>query len=234
MEECNAELTKESFVMATQNEDLAILKLLVEHTKPKRNQGQDIELSQLNQSDLKEWLFGKDNIFLPKIMAKENDLSKYLKKVYKKEFGEEYKTSNHDTSAFGNQTSDALEDAKALFELQSQQGDLDSNMNLNTSLNLSRNIELLILNNKKHFDNFITMRKPLLNLTKHDPETIKKYLPLIQSESSYFQCEMFQSSVNNSNMTLVSYLLEQFPSLAQDKNLFKDCGPSKILIALKT
>ena len=120
MNEGSTELTQGAFFMATQNEDLAILKLLVEHAKAKRTQGEDVELCQRNQTNWQEWLFGQDNIFLPKIMAKENDLSKYLKKVYKEEFGEEYKSSNHDTSTFGNQTSDALEDAKALFELQSQ------------------------------------------------------------------------------------------------------------------
>ena len=81
MVELDLELTQGVFVMATQNEDFAILKLLVEHAKSKRNQGEDVELCQRNQTNWQEWLFGRDNTFLPKIMAKENNLSKYLKKV---------------------------------------------------------------------------------------------------------------------------------------------------------
>ena len=109
--------------MATQNEDLAILKLLVKHARSKRNQVENVELCQMNQSDWKHCLFGQDNIFLPKIMAKENDVSKYIKKVYKEEYSQEYPDLSTDTSTTDNQITDALENAKSLFELQSQQGD---------------------------------------------------------------------------------------------------------------
>ena len=154
---------KWTFIMATQNEDLAILKLLVKHARSKRNQVENVELCQMNQSDWKHCLFGQDNIFLPKIMAKENDVSIYIKKVYKEEYSQEYPDLSTDTSTTDNQITDALENAKSLFELQSQQGDPNLSMYLNTSLNLSKNIDLLILNKKNHFENFENIKDINLN-----------------------------------------------------------------------
>ena len=144
LNEHDPDLTQGAFVLATQNEDLAILKLLVQHAKPKMNSdGYDVELSQMNQSNWQEWLFGQDNVFLPKLIAKETDLAIFLKKIYKEEFNEEYPISSNDSYDVGNQTTDALEDAKTLFELQSQQGDLDLNMNLNLKpeINLKLNLK---------------------------------------------------------------------------------------------
>ena len=58
-----------------------------------------------------------------------------------------------------------------------------------------------------------------------------EYLPLIQEDSD--SRELFKSSVNHSNMNLVSVLIERFPNLPQDDQLLRDCDPPKILIAIK-
>ena len=225
--------------MATQNEDLAILKILVEQLEKKRNTGDDVELGPLNQNSLKDLLFCEENIFLPKVIAKENDIGKYLRKVYKEEFNEDYKSLNDVSSTALETQTDALEDAKALYEIQSQQGDLDLSMDFATGLNLSRNIELLIINNMKHFENFERMKSPLMNLTKHDKsdqiivQIFEHHTNQIQS-SSIFHEELFESSVNHSNMTLVSYFFERFCYQDRERaNLFEKCHPSKTLAAIK-
>ena len=74
--------------MATQNEDLAILKLLIKHAQPKTNNGDDIELYSIDQSNWKEWLFSPGNVFLPSVLAKDSDFAKYLKEEFKEDIDE--------------------------------------------------------------------------------------------------------------------------------------------------
>ena len=147
LKEHDQDLTQGAFVMATQNEDLAILKLLVEHARPKRSNGDDIELSQMNQSNWKEWLFGPENVFLPSALAKDSDFAKYLKEEFKEEIDEILKSDQNTTDGDTSQ-SDELADAKALYELQSQEGSLENNLILNISLKLLRNVELTLLNHR--------------------------------------------------------------------------------------
>ena len=204
MQECNVELTKGEFVMATQNEDLAILKLLVEHARPKRNHGDDFELSQINQNDWIEWLFGPDNTFLQNIMTQESLLANYLKKVYKDETGQDFQIRD-DTLSDNKHSSDELENAKALYVLQTQDGDLHRNIEVNTILNLTKNVELMVLNNKNHF-----------------------------SQNSTFVRRLFQNSVEHRNMALISLFMDTCPTLSEDVELFENCESSNILHAIKS
>ena len=145
MEEHKYEVTQGAFVIATQNEDLAILKLLIKHTKPKRNIAEDVELNPVNQSNWKEWIFSPENVFLASALAKDSDFAKYLKEEFKEEIDEILK-SDRNTSDGDTSQSDELADAKALYELQSQEGGLENNLNLNVSMKLLRNVELTVLN----------------------------------------------------------------------------------------
>ena len=147
MEEHNQDLTQGAFVMATQNEDLAILKLLIKHAQPKTNNGDDVELSQMNQCNWKEWFFSPENVFLPSVLAKDSDFAKYLKEEFKEEI-DEFLKSDRNTSVGDTSNSDELADAKALYELQSQEGNLENNLILNVSFKLLRNVELTLLNHR--------------------------------------------------------------------------------------
>ena len=131
MEEHDQDLTQGAFVMAAQNEDLAILKLLIKHTKPKRNNIEDVELNQMNQNDWKVWIFSPQNVFLPSVLAKDSDFAKYLKEEFKEEIDAVLK-SDRNTSDGNTSQSDELADAKALYELQSQEGNLGCIHLLNT------------------------------------------------------------------------------------------------------
>ena len=71
--------------MATQNEDLAILKLLINNAGLEKKKD-NIELAPLNQSNLKELIFGNDNMFLPQAIAKNTPLGEYLKNIYQELF----------------------------------------------------------------------------------------------------------------------------------------------------
>ena len=82
---------------------------------------------------------------MPSVLAKDSDFAKYLKEEFKEEI-EEFLKSDRNTSDGDTSHSDELADAKALYELQSQEGNLDSNLKFNLSLQLARNVELVVLN----------------------------------------------------------------------------------------
>ena len=188
--------------MATQNEDLAMLQLLIHHAQ-----------SNLVPRIWKKWLFGQDNMFLAETIAKGTPLAHYLKRIYKEEFYKEYDISNSNCCRSKHKNSDGLEEAKALFELQTQSNDLDLNMSLNTNLLLKMNMDLLILNNKKHFESSENMEKPLLNLTKHygNPE-IQPVAELICLHA-----------IRHYNLDDLSRILHKLPRLTNSHNTLIKC-----------
>ena len=82
LNEGSAELTQGAFFMATQNEDLAILKLLVEEETQTKKDG-NMEFGPLNENDWKEALFGPNNVSLKNIQNLK--LIKYLKQLHEDE-----------------------------------------------------------------------------------------------------------------------------------------------------
>ena len=146
-------------------------------------------------------------------LIKEDSRIILLRKIYKK-----YEGSNDNGYTVMEQKSDY----KTLFELQTQQGDLDLNMDLNTKLNLSQNTNLLILNYKKYFGKIENMKVPLMNLTRHDgdPEIIAIINQHLISTDNFHE-KLLQSSIENVNLTIISYYIKhsaRFPNLS----LFED------------
>ena len=144
--EHNAKSTQETFAMAIQNQDLAIMKLLIE-------KAQKDEPAPMN--NLVHGLFdpqSSGNHFIQTIFAQDTKVVQFLKSVYEEETGQEFPKIYQTT--FKDETHQTIEsnDAKALYQLQLLDSDLDLNMMFNSSLNLTKNVELMIWNNKKHFN----------------------------------------------------------------------------------
>ena len=106
---------------------MAILKLFVERAK-------------LDKLNLKDLLFCQDNF---ELLNQESEIGQYLKCLYKEEFGAEFSLQDESVIKGQMKKSDEIENTKFLFELQTQEGNLDLNMELNARLNLARNVELL-------------------------------------------------------------------------------------------
>ena len=230
----DGDFNEKIFQLACQNQDLAILKLLVQKASPSKKSKIDIEMNPLNEPKWKEWLFGNGNLYL----TQTTEFASYLRMIYRNEFGTDYQISSKNDFSTLAKSSDKLQDAKALYELQMQDGNLNLNMELNTSLKLLLNIEFLNLNNKKHFETIEYMNNPLMKLIKHDNdekvvEMLDSYIALFKSNEDFPKI-LFQSSVNHSNLTLILHLVNQFPNFVKDKQLFSDCEASKIYTALET
>ena len=236
--EKDGDLNETCFQLACQNQDLAIMKLLVQKASCNEKSKTDVEMSPLNELEWKEWLFGNRNKFLTQIIAQETEIAAYLKRIYRHEYGIDYQIQSNIDSSTQGKSSDKLQDAKDLYELQMQEGNLNLNMEMNASLTLLTNIEFLNLNNRKHFEIFENMENSLLNLTEHDSEDksvlmLDSHMALIKSKED-FPRRLFQSSVDFSNRTLILHLVEQFPKLVKDKELFSNCEASQIFRALVT
>ena len=144
----DGDFNEKCFQIACQNQELAILKLLVQKVSPNEKAKTDVEMNLLNEPKWREWLFGIENQFLTHIIAQDTELAAYLKKLYRNEYGTDYQIpGNSDSSTLG-KSSDKLQDSKALYELQTQEGNLQLNLNLNVTLQLINNLELTLLNHR--------------------------------------------------------------------------------------
>ena len=204
---------------------MAILKLFVERAK-------------LDKVNLKDLLFCQDNF---ELLNQESEIGQYLKCLYKEEFGAEFFTLQNNKSVIKGQMekSGEIENTKFLFELQTQEGNLDLNMELNARLNLARNVELLVLNNYKHFNKLEKLKKPLQHLVRHSNDTgttflFSKYPQLVTELDKDFVRNIFQISVNCSNKKTIDLLLNKFPNLCTNTQLFQGCDPLKVLLPVIT
>ena len=192
----SSEVTKKAFVLACQNQDLSILKLLIKKEKLKQknerkgerqglleannkadgndtssnldNSHTTINETLLNAKTLEELLFDEKNIFIYKIIGKNSELSKYLMKVYKDETKKDFPYPGEEKLKNIKIQFDELDDTKFLYELQMQDGDIDLNMDLVSRLNLTNNVDLMRLNHLNHFSKIENMKTALINLTKND------------------------------------------------------------------
>ena len=218
LEEHDQDLTQGAIVMATQNEDFAMFKLLVKHTKPKRNIAEDVDLNPVNQSNWKEWLFGPENVFLPSALAKDTDLAKYLKKEFKGEI-EEFLKSDRNTSNGDTIQSDELADAKALYELQLQEGGLENNLNLNVSLKLMKNVELTVINHSSTISKNPALYKTLLKLNDINIicQMVEK-LPTVNIKLDIYHSSPLHLAAQKGSTELVKVLISNGANLEAKTN----------------
>ena len=148
LEDGNAKLTQSAFSMATKYEDMEIMKLLVKKGKSEAKDYYGLGHDPSHENDWKEALFGPNNIFLKNVQ--DVKLINFLKKLYEEE-NIEHPLPEWDGSSIGVPTNDELDSSKFLYELQMQDGDLDKNMKFNSSLSLTKTIELMIMNHKAYF-----------------------------------------------------------------------------------
>lgn len=246
--------TKKAFVLACQNQDLSILKLLIKKEQLKLNHPQNhgeqqsllksndnvdgndttinLDDTLLNADTLEQLLFDKENIFIHKIIGKKSDLANYLREVYRTETGKDFPTPDDETLANIQIKFDALDDMKFLYELQMLDGDLDLNMDLVSSLNLGNNVDLMMLNHRSHFNKIDNMKTALINLTKN--ENIKVVSTLIENYldqegfDDNFKRSLFQASVNGRSPSMTALFIDKFPELMRDEELFLKCEASDI------
>ena len=60
----DGDFNEKCFQIACQNQELAILKLLVQKVSPNEKAKTDVEMNLLNEPKWREWLFGIENQFL--------------------------------------------------------------------------------------------------------------------------------------------------------------------------
>ena len=210
---CN--VTKDSFQLACQNQDLGILKFLVHKVRSKQYNPTDLEQKPMTieSNNWLDWLYNpKNNIFLKEIMNQDSEMAKFLRRVYKEEFQNDFTLTDMFTSeeqASSSKTDD-LHNAKALHELQVLDASFSMNLDLNSSLNICQTLDLMVYNNKKYFCN---------------PENLKtSSIPIISAALSIYPNEfggiqlnqsLFQA-LQDSNVHLVSSYFEHFPILKND------------------
>lgn len=211
--EHNAELTQGAFVMAIQNQDLAIIKLLIEKARNNESSlSKDVELGLFGPFQKPDWmerLLESGNHFLLDLIKKDTKISDYFEKVYEEETGKEFPKLDDNVEKVERSTSIKLDDIKGLYELQLLDGDLDLNMMINSNLNLAKNVVLMILNNKKHFDKKPKLIKILEKFFEYRRYCsvsflFKKY-PKLMEELTEIEQLMDQSFI------IVSGILRTFP-----------------------
>ena len=145
-----ASLTKQAFILACSNEDLSMIKILVNVARD-RNEFKDSEAPFLQNEKWQEWLFGKENVFCAEILKQERntELSHYLLKIKMeksiKTYDKHEKALKKDKCYLENMDS---KNTKLIYNLQSTDKH-DRRLKVILLLNMTKNIELLIINDKK-------------------------------------------------------------------------------------
>ena len=205
LEDGNAKLTQSAFSMATKNEDMVIMKLLVRKGLSMVRDYNNIEHDPRNETDWKEALFGPNNIFLKNVQ--DLKLINYLKELHEKE-NIKHALPEWDGSNIEVPTNDELDSSKFLYELQMQDGNLDTNMKFNSSLSLTKTIELMIMNHKAFFDD----NEKLMSILE-DLFTNKSYsnaLFLFKEYPALYQLTD-ETKLKEQSVNIISGFLKLFP-----------------------
>ena len=245
-----APITKEAFNLACQKEELLTLKLLVKHarknSKNKDNIDVDPELGEAmpmvpvsdSNEERSSWylrLFHKENKYVKELLKKDSSISEYLKRVHKAEIGTVYSPGSvyaTDDPIDDTEEEISLEVVKALFELQQEsEQPLEDRMKVNAALNLSKNIELLILNHKGAFNKLEILSDLLKTLIKKENMStitfiFNQYLTVLKDQQ--FLLELFHDAVENSNTAMTKFLVQKFPELGEDQRLFEQSASEKV------
>ena len=213
LEEYDAKVTKGSFDLACEKNEIITLKLLLQHAEGIHNEN-DPEV----RVGLRSMLFDTSNTFVYHSMMNkdESEIGKLLKSLYKQEHKQDF---NPDVSKAANRlTNDAqdigLEDAISLYELQALAGDtedLDKSMNVNAMLGFAMNIELLCTNFKPYFNKMNRLELPLECMVHDNNLKTLRYLfqnfPIIKDLEEGITYELCQKAIL-SNTSVMKLLMD--------------------------
>ena len=199
-----ASLTKQAFILACSNEDLSMIKILVNVARD-RNELQDPEAPCPQNKKWQEWLFGKDNPFCAQILKQEqnNKLSQYLNvlcaEILKREPNSELsqhllkikmEKSSYDRRIKARKTKEKCylenmesKNTKLIYNLQSSDKH-DRRLKVLFLLNMTKNIELLIINDKKTKSLLLDKGTPLHYAVDANYEEVVKFLLENNSDSN--------------------------------------------------
>ena len=217
LEEYDAKVTKGSFDLACEKNEIITLKLLLKHAEGIHDYSYSENDPEMG-AGLRSMLFDTSNTFVYHSMMNkdESEIGKLLKSLYKQEHKQDF---NPDVSKAVNRlTNDAqdigLEDAISLYELQALAGDtedLDKSMNVNAMLGFAMNIELLCTNFKPYFNKMNRLELPLECLV-HD-NNLKTLQFLFQNFPTIKELEegkaekLCQKAILSSNTSVMKLLM---------------------------
>ena len=239
-------LSKAAFVTSCINQDLGILKLLVEEARSKSKDPIDVEQIAMNKTsacDWMDWLY-EANTFVKRNINQDSEFCKYWNRVYNEEVHKDFSLSNDGTNVTLASKTDELVDAKALYEIQMMDGLLNVNMEMNATLHLTKNLELMLCNNKKHFSQSENIRTSVLNLIEYNGDPTIECVRILLSQpitlDINFEYEfdetlvkIFQRAMNHENDEVLVFLINRFPYLTKEKALFQNCEITNIHKVLK-
>ena len=146
MKEQKADLNRNVFHTACRKKDLKIIKVLIEAAKdpsdPENGNG---------YNEWKEWLFGNANIYCQEILQDktQSELNCFLQGMNNEV---DFDVDEVDSKYMDTQINKDLEYTKFIFDLQSENGGINQNINVLSALDMKNNLELLLSNKKKDID----------------------------------------------------------------------------------
>ena len=185
------------------------------HCRQKQGNYQDVEAQgeENQQLQWKDWLFSNSNNFFKKLLNEQSEIGNFLRKLFLEEYGKEYaiKSNTFDDNISNQHYESRLEEAKAIFGLQSQSGKIVDHFELNCQLGLVENIEFLLLNFQKQINEEVIKSSSKILAANSNLKGLKlileKFLHLSKFTDNFIK-ELFEIVMSNTGNDLPQYFLK--------------------------
>ena len=212
-------IPEEIYHLACQQADLGVIKLLVKHARKERHYfDQDLEegielMSQDGSHALRDYLFGDNNNFKDECLNNKLKLGKYMRKLHREIFDQDYKVPESNNTLQSTNWSD-IGIVKAVFELQNRDKEfLDDHCMLNINLDRKMNVEMLVLANKQHFKHPDHLKLVMIAAAQKSKSEMLKFL-----HGEYSEVWMDESIVKDcykhASQTSGKFLMKEFAYLS--------------------
>ena len=215
------DIPEEIYHLACQQSDLGVIKLLVKNANKQPSNPEVVmeegTLVPLGSDPLKDFLFGDRNEFKKECLNNKGELGEYMKQEYFKVFGQECKEPEDCSNSQSNNWSE-VKIAKALFELQNQDKEnLSEYLFMNITLDMDKNFKMLVLSNKKYFDNASNLKQSMLAATQNSNNLALDFLTSQFPDVTFdqeSQKEIFKFAIANAkDESILTHMLNTVPIL---------------------